>query len=563
MRLEQDTGKLGILLGILDMAPHDMAPSCGGGGGGGGRGSSGGSGGGSPMSLDHSLREVPDPQPTKAAVEEPAVVRPAAAADDKAGETTMTAGERRRSRALKLRQTRSRNAVRIQQQVYTSAEDSEDEEEEEEDVKPDLAMLQAEALLAPGVDKQAWKKQQRMIRNRESAALSRKRKRDKIESLEEQVAKLAEENRGLRHRLAKYEASPQQARYKYARQTATTPRSGAPRATPSGGSRNGSSGNNEGPAAGPAAGRSRVSGGAAAAAFGGRDRNSGGGGGGSRFTGGGVNCGKPVSCLNSRDLPAVETAAHGPTAATSTTTNATGNNDAGLRRSLRSTAGRRNASSSSPRPAPTSATTSTPIATIAAATSGAVPAINPGQPLASSSANQLKPTKKNHFLAVAFPTSNGAPAAAAPASASSPAASPSPAGSELPLKQLPNVVKMEVTSDCDEGRDEVVVPTPSAAVVGDSGYSSSSTLGDSTHFAAGGPHQQQAVEFDRDDDAACDSLLMDILSGGDGQQGDGNEDDGFLSLLSDDDMMIVNPASEGLNVGFVKRENSSISNCVM
>ncbi|CAM9144230.1 unnamed protein product [Ectocarpus sp. 8 AP-2014] len=307
MRLEQDTGKLGILLGILDMAPHDMAPSCGGsgggGGGGGGRGSSGGSGGGSPMSLDHSLRGVPNPHPTKAAVEEPAVVAPAAAADDKAGETTMTAGERRRSRALKLRQTRSRNAVRIQQQVYTSAEDSEDEEEEEEDVKPDLAMLQAEALLAPGVDKQAWKKQQRMIRNRESAALSRKRKRDKIESLEEQVARLAEENRGLRHRLAKYEASPQQARYKYARQAATTPRSGAPRATPSGGGRNGSSGNNEGPAAGPAAGRSRGSGGAAAAAFGGRDRNSGGGGG-SRFTGGGVNCGKPVSCLNSRESAA-------------------------------------------------------------------------------------------------------------------------------------------------------------------------------------------------------------------------------------------------------------------
>lgn len=57
-------------------------------------------------------------------------------------------------------------------------------------MKPDFAMLQAEALLAPGVDKQAWKKQQRMIRNRESAALSRKRKRDRIESLEEQVGKI-------------------------------------------------------------------------------------------------------------------------------------------------------------------------------------------------------------------------------------------------------------------------------------------------------------------------------------------------------------------------------------
>lgn len=64
-------------------------------------------------------------------------------------------------------------------------------------MKPDLAMLQAEANLAPGVDKHAWKKQQRMIRNRESAALSRKRKRDRIESLEEQVRDSSRDGRLL------------------------------------------------------------------------------------------------------------------------------------------------------------------------------------------------------------------------------------------------------------------------------------------------------------------------------------------------------------------------------
>ena len=34
------------------------------------------------------------------------------------------------------------------------------------------------------------------------------------------MARLVEENRGLRHRLSKYEASPKQARYKFARETA-------------------------------------------------------------------------------------------------------------------------------------------------------------------------------------------------------------------------------------------------------------------------------------------------------------------------------------------------------
>lgn len=60
------------------------------------------------------------------------------------------------------------------------------DDQQEEDVKPELSSLCSEAM-APGSDKQAWKKQQRMIRNRESAALSRKRKRDRIEFLEQQV----------------------------------------------------------------------------------------------------------------------------------------------------------------------------------------------------------------------------------------------------------------------------------------------------------------------------------------------------------------------------------------
>lgn len=53
-------------------------------------------------------------------------------------------------------------------------------------MKPDMSSVCGDAMV-PGSDKQAWKKQQRMIRNRESAALSRKRKRDRIEALEKQV----------------------------------------------------------------------------------------------------------------------------------------------------------------------------------------------------------------------------------------------------------------------------------------------------------------------------------------------------------------------------------------
>lgn len=90
------------------MAPLDMA-SCGGGGGG------GVDGGGSPhgsVSLDRSCMKGADEHPPSPS--------------DSAGSSP---SERRASRALKLKQTRERNAVKIQQQqqAYTSAEDSEEE----------------------------------------------------------------------------------------------------------------------------------------------------------------------------------------------------------------------------------------------------------------------------------------------------------------------------------------------------------------------------------------------------------------------------------------------------
>lgn len=97
-----------------------------------------------------------------------------------------------------------------------------------------------------------------------------------------------DENRGLKHRLAKYEASPQQARYKYARQTAAS--SAAPRPGPV----NGDGMKQDWPTAKPnAMGRKRQTvGGGAGVPFDGRNN------------GHGHGNGKQVGCYNSRESAA-------------------------------------------------------------------------------------------------------------------------------------------------------------------------------------------------------------------------------------------------------------------
>lgn len=62
------------------------------------------------------------------------------------------------------------------------------------------------ARVGGGTDGKGERKQQRMLRNRESAALSRKRKSDRIDELEIQVESLEEENRRLRQRIDMFQS---------------------------------------------------------------------------------------------------------------------------------------------------------------------------------------------------------------------------------------------------------------------------------------------------------------------------------------------------------------------
>lgn len=268
----------------------------------------------------------------------------------------------------------------------------------------------------------------------------------------------------------------------------------------------------------------------------------------------------------------METPAHGLTAATPTTTGTgttAGNNcSAGLRRSQRPTAGRRRRAPPSPSPAPSSSRaaqqsifTATPIDPTTTVAAAAAPSADAAQPPASFSAHATKLPKKYRHPAVTASSSCGPASEDRPSSMTASDVSPAPAPVVAAPLILPNLVKMEVSSDCEgHGSNMSRVGAATAAVV-DGGYSSSSAS-DDTPYTSEEEQQQQAlssdrVEFDKDDNAACDSLLRDIL----GQQDDSGEDDEFLSLLSDGDMnmMIVNPASEGLNDGLVKRELNNTS----
>lgn len=238
-------------------------------------------------------------------------------------------------------------------------------------------------------------------------------------------------------------------------------------------------------------------------------------------------------------LPAVETAAHG--------LSATINNADGRRTSLR-TLGRRatraNPSSSSPSPslsclsscaAPHEPSQCPPACSAVISTSGQVSPLPSKQQqqqqdhahLSSSYPDYITPASSSTTrTATTSPPSTELP----PATTTAPALPPIAAVTATAAAALSSIVKMEISSDSDEGET-------SGAPVTIDGYSSSSTFDDSSSSSSSlsdqYQYQQAIVGFDENDEAACDDLLLDIFSE-DGGVHAGHDDESFLSLLASD-----------------------------
>lgn len=166
-----------------------------------------------------------------------------------------------------------------------------------------------------------------------------------------------------------------------------------------------------------------------------------------------------------------------------------------------------------------------------------------------------------------LPTTNDvtvSPSATPPPSACPPCDAYSNDKPRVACSPVAAFVKMEVCSDDEEPSTAAAVvandsdysscnPDDASSIGSDCQYQSTTAVVDAaTNAADPAPAStQQTVVFEKDDDAACDDLLMDILSGDGEHIGD---DDVFLSLLADD---IVDSSScaplESMN-GFVKQE---------
>lgn len=135
---------------------------------------------------------------------------------------------------------------------------------------------------------------------------------------------------------------------------------------------------------------------------------------------------------------------------------------------------------------------------------------------------------------------------AAPASAAPTAAPPQPL-------IRPSLVILEVASEEGIAGDAAtVVDGYSSSSTGDEPVSSPETQGPSRLTPLKQPTpslQQQQAALDKDEDAACDDLIFDILSG-DGQP---YNNDGFLSHLTDD-MIVASSETIGGLSSSVKHE---------